>query len=169
MLMTPRTRKLALTAHLAFSVGWFGAVVAYLALAITGVTSQSAQLVRSAYLSMELIGWFVIVPFSLAALVTGVIQSLGTEWGLFRHYWVLAKLVLNVAGTAVLLGHMRAVVRMSAMAAERTPSDAGTGIQRIQLVVHAAGGLVVVLAAIALAVYKPWGRTAYGRRLARAR
>jgi len=86
--MTPRLRKFAFTAHITISIGWLGAVVAYLALAIAGLTSQDAQTVRAAYLSMELIGWFVIVPFSLVALFSGLVQSLGTQWGLFRHYWI---------------------------------------------------------------------------------
>src|SRR5438876_8144523 len=99
MTMTPRLRKFALTAHVTSSVGWLGAVVAYLALAIAGLTSQDAQRVRAACLAMELIGWFVIVPCSLAALLTGVVQSLGTEWGLFRHYWILVKFLLTIGAT----------------------------------------------------------------------
>ena len=66
MTMTPRLRKFGLTAHVMFSVGWLGAVAAYLALAIAGLTSQDAQMVRAAYLAMKLIGWSVIVPLSLA-------------------------------------------------------------------------------------------------------
>ena len=68
--MTPRINKFALTAHITFSVGWLGAVVVYLALAVAGLIGADAQMVRAAYLSMELIGWFVIVPFSLAALLS---------------------------------------------------------------------------------------------------
>ena len=162
--MTLRLRKFALTAHITFSVGWLGAVVAYLALAIVGLTSRDAQIVRAAYLSMELIGWFVIVPFSLAALLTGLVQSLGTQWGLFRHYWILVKFLLTTGATIVLLRHMQTVSRMSGIAAETTLSNADFRALRIQLVVHAAGGLLVLLAATTLSVYKPWGMTPYGRR-----
>jgi len=162
--MTPRLRKLALTTHVTFSAGWLGAVVAYLALAIAGLTSHDVSMVRAAYLSMELIGWFVIVPFSLAALLTGLVQSLGTQWGLFRHYWILGKFLLTTGATIVLLWHMQAVSRMSGVAAETTlSSSADFRALRIQLVVHAAGGLLVLLAATTLSVYKPWGMTPYGR------
>jgi hypothetical protein len=92
--MTPRLRKLLLTAHITFSVGWFGAVAAFLALAITGLTSRDAQMVRTAYAAMELTARFVIVPLAFASLLSGIVQSLGTPWGLFRHYWVLAKMSL---------------------------------------------------------------------------
>jgi hypothetical protein len=164
MTMTPRLRKFTLTAYITFSVGWLGAVVAYLDLAIAGLTSHDAQMLRAAYLSMELIGWFVVIPFSLAALVTGLVQSLVTQWGLFRHYWILVKFLLTTGATVVLLRHMQAVSRMSGVAAETTLYSADFRALRIQLVVHAAGGLLVLLAATTLSVYKPWGMTSYGRR-----
>ena len=94
--MTPRLRKFALTAHVVSSVGWLGAVAAFLALAVAGLTSRDAQVVRAAYLAMDLIARLVIVPAALASLLTGFVQSLGTPWGLFRHYWVLAKLLITV-------------------------------------------------------------------------
>ena len=164
MTMTPRLRKFALTAHITFSVGWLGAVVPYLALAIVGLTSQDAQMVRAAYLSMELIGWFVIVPLSIAALLSGLVQSLGTPWGLFRHWWIVAKFLLTTGATIVLLGHMEAVSRMSGVAAETTLSRADFHGLQVQLVIHAAGGWLVLLAVTGLSLFKPWGMTTYGRR-----
>jgi hypothetical protein len=72
--MTPGLRKCALTTHVTSSVGWLGAVGAFLALAIAGLVSQDTQIVRAAYLSMHLTTWFVIVPLCLAALLTGIVQ-----------------------------------------------------------------------------------------------
>lgn len=162
--MKPSLRKFALTAHITLSVGWLGAVIAYLALAIVGLTSHDAQMVRAAYLSMEVIGWFVIVPFSLATLLAGLVESLGTRWGLFRHWWVLAKFLLTTGATIVLLRHMQAVIRMSGIAADMTLSATDFRALRIQLVVHAGGGLLVLFAATVLSVYKPRGMTPYGLR-----
>jgi len=164
MTMTPGLRKFALTAHIVLSVGWLGAVVAYLALAILGLTSHDAPMVRAAYLSMEAIGWYVIVPFSLATLLAGLVEALGTRWGLFQHWWVLAKFLLTTAASVVLLRHMPAVTYMSGLAAGTTLSTADFRALRIQLVIHAGGGLLVLLAATVLSVYKPWGMTPYGRR-----
>jgi hypothetical protein len=62
--MTHNLRKFVVTAHVTFSVGWLGADAGFLALAIVGMTSQNAQMVRAAYLAMELIGLYVIIPFS---------------------------------------------------------------------------------------------------------
>lgn len=160
--MTPNVRKFAFTAHVTFSVGWLGAVVAYLPLAIAGLTSRDAEMVRAAYLAMESIGWFVIVPLSLTALLTGLVQSLGTEWGLLRHYWVFVKFLLTIGAVTVLLLHMPTVSRMAAgVPAEMTFSNAHFGGERVQFVVHAVGGLLVLLTATVLSVYKPWGKTRY--------
>src|SRR2546425_1942615 len=76
MTMTRGLRKLALTTHVTSSVGWLGAAGAFLALAIAGLVSQDAQIVRAAYLAMDLTTWIVIVQLYLAALLTGSVQSL---------------------------------------------------------------------------------------------
>lgn len=94
--MTPALRKLALTAHVTSSVGWLGAVGGFLALALAGLTSQDAQMVRAAYLATDVITWFVIVPLAFGSLLTGLVVSLATPWGLFRHYWVLVKFLLTI-------------------------------------------------------------------------
>ncbi len=64
---------------------------------MAGLTSHDAQTVRAAYLMMDWGGWFVLIPFSLASLLTGIVQSLGTTWGLSRHYWVIFKLLINTS------------------------------------------------------------------------
>jgi hypothetical protein len=165
--MTPRVRKWALTAHIAFSVGWLGAVAGFLVLSIAGLTSRDAHVVRGAYLAMDLIGRFIIVPMSLAALATGLIQALGTEWGLFQHYWVLVKFLLTIGATFLLLLHQFTAV---AGAARRASQGApGTlpevGRLRTQLVGDAGLALLVLLVITTLSVFKPWGKTRYGRRL----
>jgi len=163
MLMTSSVRKLALTTHVTSSVGWFGAVASFLVLALVGVTSQNAQTVRVAYLAMELVTWGVIVPFSLATLLTGIVQSLGTTWGLFRYYWIVAKLALTILATVILLVHTQPIGRVAALAAERVLSSADLHQLRIQLIADAGAAMVALLVATTLSVYKPWGLTSYGR------
>lgn len=164
MLLTPFFRKLGLTAHITFSVGWFGAVAAFLALAVAGLTSQNPQLVVSCYMSMELITWFVIIPACLGTLITGIVQSLLTQWGLFRYYWIVIKLILTIAATVVLLAHMQPIRYMADMVSGATLSDADLRGLRIQLIADAGAALLVLLIATTVSVYKPWGLTAYGQR-----
>jgi len=164
MIMTPWQRKLGLTAHVLSSVGWLGAVAGFLALAVVGLTSQDAQMVRTAYLAMDLTARFVIVPLCLASLLTGVVQLLGTTWGLFRHYWVLAKLGLTIPATLLLLVHMQPIGHLARVAAETTLSSATLHGPRTLVVVEAAAALLVLLVATALSIYKPQGWTRYGWR-----
>lgn len=165
MTMTPGLRKFALTAHLTVSVGWIGAVVAFLALVVAAMTSQDAPTLRAAWIAMGLTGQFAIVPLALASLLTGLVMSLGTKWGLFRHYWVLISLALTILATVVLLGNMQTVSFFAGVAAETDSTDVGAlrGALGSELL-HAGVGLLVLLVIQVLNVYKPRGLTPYGWR-----
>jgi hypothetical protein len=163
--MTPGLRRFALTAHVTCSVGWLGAVAGSLALAIVGLTSQDPQRVRAVYLTMEVTGWYVLVPFAFTSLLTGLVQALGTTWGLFRHYWVLVKLLMNVFATIVLLLYMQTLGSLADVAAA-TPTTTGdlSELRDPSPVLHAGAAVLLLLVATTLAVYKPRGLTRYGRR-----
>ena len=160
--MTPRIRRFMLTAHVVSSVGWLGAVAVFLALAVVGLTGQDAETVRGAYLVMDTAAWLVLVPLACASLLSGLVQSLVTPWGLFRHYWVLFKLLITVVATVVLLVYMETFGFMAGVAAD--PSVDLGAVRSASPVLHAALALVVLLVATVLAVYKPRGTTRYGRR-----
>ena len=164
MTMTPPLRKLTLTAHITTSVGWLGALAVFMAHALASSISQDEQMVRAASLAMGLTAWFVILPLSLASLTTGLIQALGTAWGLFRHYWILFKLLLTAVATIVLLLKLGPISYLAEVAAQTTFSSTDLIGLRTSLMVHAAGGLLVLLTVATLAVYKPRGLTRYGVR-----
>ena len=115
-----------------------------------------------AYLVMEPTGWYVLVPLAIASLLTGIVQSLGTTWGLFRHYWVLFKLLMNVFATVVLLTYMETFRFMARVAADPN-ADLGA-VRNASPMLHAVLALVLLLVATVLAVYRPRGVTRYGWR-----
>jgi hypothetical protein len=162
MTMTPGLRKFTFTTHLTSSVGWIGAVIAFLALSVIGLTSQDELTVRGAYLIMAPAAWFVLVPLAHASLLSGIALSLGTPWGLFWHYWVVLKLLITLFATVILLIYMGTFRQMAGVAADpvvelglvRNPSPT----------VHAILALILLVVAAVLGVYKPLGMTAYGRR-----
>ena len=164
MPLSPGPRKLALTAHVVSSVGWVGAVAGFLGLALAGLNSDDAQLVRGAYLSMDLTVRFAIVPLALMAVLTGVIQGLGTPWGLFRHYWVVIKLVITIIATVVLITELDPISEVAGAARTTTFGQETMRDERTSLVIHSGGGLVVLLVPTILSIYKPRGLTRYGRR-----
>ena len=159
MTMTPYVRKFALTAHISSSVGWFGAVACFLALAVAGLASRDTQLVRAAYLAMELTGWFVVVPLSLASLTTGLVQALGTKWGL-GHYWILAKLVISILCSVLLLVHVQLTSGVAEQAAAAAFSSTDLRQVRVQLAADSGAALMALLVAATFAVYKPRGTIA---------
>jgi hypothetical protein len=164
MILSPGWRKLTLTTHVACSVGFLGAVAAFVALALTGQTSDDAQTVLAAYIAMQVMTALIIVPLCFASLVTGVVASLGTTWGLFRHYWVLVKLLLTAGSTLALLVHLRPIELMAQAAAAGTASSPDLAEARLQLVFASGAALLVLLMTTALSIYKPRGLTRYGWR-----
>lgn len=169
MMMTPLVRKVALIAHIVTSVGSLGAVAGFLALAVAGLAGEDAQMMTSVYVAMNVIARSVILPLIFASLMTGLIQSLGTTWGLIRHYWVLAKLLLIVFTAIILMLQMDGIAYIAATASETALSSADLLDLRRSLVIHAAGGFAVLLVATVLSVYKPRGLTRYGWRRAQGR
>jgi membrane-bound metal-dependent hydrolase YbcI (DUF457 family) len=161
MVMTPGIRKFTLTVHLTCSVGWIGAVMAYLALVVAATISQDSRTLQAAWIAMKLIGWYIIVPLALASLLTGLVMALGTPWGLFRHYWVVLSLALTIFATVVLLAHMQTVSNVAGRTAE-TPGAAIGGLPGE--FVHAGVGMLVLLIIQVLNIYKPRGLTPYGWR-----
>jgi len=163
MRMAPALRKLTLAVHLSVSVGWIGAVAAYISLDLAAATGRDAEMLRTAYLAMEQIARYVIVPLAFASLVTGIVMSLGTKWGLFRHYWVLTSLLLTIFATVVLLRETGLISAYADVAAD--PATSGDQLRALpSTLLHSIGGTVVLLVILVLNVYKPRGMTRYGRR-----
>ena len=162
MTLSQRLRKLTFTTHVTSSVGWLGAVIVFLALAVVALTSADERTVRGAYLVMAPAAWFVLVPLAHASLLSGVVLSLGTTWGLFRHYWVVVKLGITVFATVILMIYMMTFRQMAGVAADpvvelglvRNPSP----------LVHSVLALILLVVATLLGIYKPFGETPYGIR-----
>jgi hypothetical protein len=160
--MTPARRRFTFTIHITSSVGWIGAVLAFLALAVIGFTADDEVKVRGAYLLMAPAAWLVLVPLAHASLLSGIVLSLGTSWGLFRHYWVVLKLGITVFATVILLIYMGTFRQMAGVAADPVMDLAA--VRNASPIVHAVLALALLLAATVLGVYKPFGMTAYGIR-----
>jgi hypothetical protein len=163
MRLSQPLRKVALTAHVATSVGWLGAVVAFSAVAVTAL-AREAESRTELYPAMQVMVSVAIVPLALATVTTGVISSLGTTWGLLRHYWVIVKLGIVGISTGVLLLQVRPLSAATERAATTPVPDLGA--ETASLVLHSAGGVALLLAATVLGIYKPRGLTRYGARRA---
>jgi hypothetical protein len=148
--LTPRWRKLLLTTHIGASVGLLGIDATVLLLAVTGAQGRDPAAV---YPAAQLIGSLALVPAALLSLTTGVLLGLLTPWGLFRHWWVTAKLVLTTAGAVLSI-----VVLTPALTGLAEAGDAVSTAQRWELVRDSGAASVVLLVTLGLSVYKPFGR-----------
>lgn len=155
MLLTPSWRKALLLTHLITSLGWMGAIAAYLALAAQGLAGAGDIATRAAYLGMQEVGWRAVVPLGAVALTGGILQALGTPWGLARHAWVVVKLVISAVALAVLLLHMGPTDELARAATQGPLQPADLRGLRLQLVGDSAAAIVVLLVTAALGLYKP--------------
>jgi hypothetical protein len=160
MALAPALRRFTFTTHVTTSVGWIGAVLVFLALAGIGFTSQDERTVRGAYLVMAPAAWFVLVPLAHASLISGILLSLGTTCGLFRHYWVVLKLGITAFATVILLIYMETFRQMAGVAADPLVDPAV--VRNASPILHAILALILLVAATVLGVYKPFGMTDYG-------
>jgi hypothetical protein len=96
---------------------------------------------------MEVIVVSAIVPLALASVLIGIVNALGTPWGLLRHYWVLTKLLLTVFAAVVLLIETQTVTRLVATAGSGADPRGLPGT-----LPHSIGGLVLLLIAVILGV-----------------
>lgn len=169
----PTTRRASLTVHVVSSVGWLGSVLAFLALAVVGWTTGDVVTARAMYVGMDVVTRWVILPLCGASVVSGCVQSLGTHWGLVRHYWVVAKLVLTVLATLVLFVHTQPIADLAEVARTATVHDgllpSHARPLQLQLFIDAAAAVGVLLVTTALSVIKPAGVTPYGWRLQQGR
>lgn len=152
-----RVHKLALTAHILGSVGWFGIALLVAFCAVAAASTNDSALSEALLRTIETAPWLSI-PVGLIAVSTGVVLSLGTTWGLVRHWWVVAKILIAVAvivTDALVVGSAahQAVVNGNAPSELYDPTIA-----------H----VVVLAVATLLSVLKPRGRTPWNRVRARS-
>jgi hypothetical protein len=157
--MSPTARKTVLTFHVATSVGLIGAITGFLALAVAGLLSGDASTVAAAYPAMQVTTWFVILPLAGATLAIGTLESVTTPWGILRHYWIVWKLGITVVAVVVLVLQLN-VIDFMAEAASAALADRYLH-ERMSLVAHGAGGVLVLLVPLALSVFKPRGTTRF--------
>ena len=164
--LTRTQRRLLVTLHVALSVGWLGASMVMLTLAITARASRPGGPARSAYWAMHLLADVLLIPLSLSVLLIGVAVAATSPWGLMRHRWVLAKLIATCAAVILSLLALPVMTGIAyqdsawhSVVAER---DAGS-----RLIIASSVSVALYLSLTTISIFKPWGPTARGGRRAR--
>jgi uncharacterized membrane protein len=156
-----RARQWLLFLHVVSSVGWMGAGAANVVLAVTALTSDSAEIRRVCYQLINRLDFALVIPLAFSSLGTGLVVSLATKWGLLRYRWVVTKLVLTLAVIVFSTFGVGVWVEQSIAA---TAGSAATSPAARSLVAGALVNIAAFLFMTWASIAKPWTKTAWGRR-----
>ena len=84
-------RNWLLSPHIATGGLWFGTALCSVALAVSIVLLNPVDEIHGINLARNFLGQYIIVPAAVFSVITGVLLCSFTSWGLFKHYWVIAK------------------------------------------------------------------------------
>ncbi|MBE1535941.1 DUF2269 family protein [Actinomadura algeriensis] len=156
----PRVRKTLLLVHVVASVALVGSVWGLVLLNLTATLTTDAALVEPAYRLMTVLAFGGGIPLSFISLASGIALGIGSKWGVLRHWWVLAKLLLLIA--TIVFGAV--LGQPEAMAEAASGGDLPTAARRWREVAVVAAQLAMLLTATGLSVFKPRGRVRWPRR-----
>lgn len=153
-------RRATLVVHVTAAAGWLGLTLGLLALSLAAITTDSAAVIEAAARSMKLFADWLVLPLALLTLLSGLLLSLGTPWGLARHRWVYTKFWLTLATTAASAFALRPGINDTvATVSAGDPVTDPTGLIAGPIV-----SLSAYLFMTVVSVLKPWGLTRRGRK-----
>lgn len=164
--LSASTRKLTLTVHIITALGWMGVDFVLFVFALRGMTSDDPSTVAICYQAVEMFAVVLLVPLGLLSLASGLLLGWGSKYGILRYRWVFWKLVLNLVLTTLVIFLLRPGVSEAADLVSGTPDLTSSELDqaRSNLIFPPVVSITALSFATVLAVYKPWGRTKYGRR-----
>jgi Predicted integral membrane protein (DUF2269) len=164
--LSASARKLTLTIHIISAIGWIGVDFVLFVFAFTGLTSDDPSTIAICYQAIEMFAVVLLVPLGLLSLATGLLLGWGSKYGILRYHWVLWKLILNLVLTTLVVVLLRPGVNEAADLVTESPGTIPDQLEqaRANLIFPPTVSITVLTFATVLAVYKPWGRTKYGRR-----
>ncbi len=167
--LRPRPRKALVAAHIIAACCWVGIAVTISAMAVVAMTTRDIHTSRVTYELMAVFDLTLLPWANFATFLTGLAVALTTSWGLFRYYWVAAKLAIAVGILFVAFGFLHDALEH---AAARAAQLSETGGSPAELGASAAvafwgfgGSTLSLVAAVLLSLYKPGGKTRRGRRV----
>lgn len=153
-----RPRKGFLVAHIVAAGAWLGIDAVLGILGFTALLSDDARVIAACYQAIELFAVWPMLIAALATLVTGVVLSLGTKYGLLRWWWVAVKLAVNVLMCLLILFSLRPGLYDAADYGRGLAAGAELAADPPQLLYPLIVAPVLLLFANVLSVFKPWGR-----------
>ncbi|MEV6169061.1 DUF2269 domain-containing protein [Streptomyces sp. NPDC051954] len=159
MKLSRPARRASVVVHVVASASWLGLTLGLFALAVTAVTTGSAVTVEASVRAMQLFSDWLLLPVAFLTLLSGLLLSLGTPWGLARHRWVYIKFWLTLATIAATTFALRPGLSSTVDAVVASGSVPDT----TDIVMGPIVSLTAYVFMTVISVLKPWGLTRRGR------
>ncbi|PYI52456.1 hypothetical protein [Paenibacillus flagellatus] len=148
--------------HVLAVVCWLGGAMVMLLLGTHMLKAENGEQLYYTLDNMHLIDVVFIRYTALAALLTGIILSVWTNWGLFKHYWILTKLILTLMligfGIEFMGDWLSQIVRIAKQERFLALSDTAFRNASYSLIGGAIANIVSLIFMTALSYFKPFGK-----------
>ena len=160
----PRRRKISITqkrwllsAHLLFMAAWLGGVLCSLALNVIALEATDPRILNITYTLADTIDQVIIRSGAAGSLLTGIFLAWLTQWGLLRFYWIIAKEITTILIIVLdqIINRWNAnIIALTATQGSHSDYLSNRNLLLIGILVR----LTLLLAIIAISVFKPWGQ-----------
>lgn len=157
-----RSKKWILCIHILFAAIMFGVTIAFLILSITAAVTTDEDVLKASYISMHLLAKTSVKASTIGTIVTGVMLSLFTHWGLFRYYWLIVKelltfLSIGLSIVGIYLWSLKAV-SITTVQGLNSLHNPEFLVNRTYLFIGISLQIVSLITIFILSVFKPWGK-----------
>lgn len=151
-------RRATLVVHIVAAGSWIGIDVLVAVLVTAGWFASDPATRGIAY---QALGTFTVWPMlasGLVCLASGLLLGLGTKWGISRYWWVLVKLALTIMLCTLIVFALRPDMGAVVQGGRDIAATGATTTELTALFFPPAVSLSLLSVAVALSVFKPWGR-----------
>lgn len=165
MKLSRNSQKLLKVLHVYLGGIWSGGAASLFAIHCLYFPDSGPEL-YARNLALIVIDFYIIIPAAVGSCITGLLYSQMTNWGYFKHYWIIVKWGLTVffviLGFFWLVPWIREMFEISEALRsidiiDYSQYDVTTNIHLVMTVLQT----LLLLFIITISVIKPWGRTNY--------
>lgn len=157
-----KKKQLIIVIHVLSVVCWLGGAMCMLLLGTYMLRAENGEQLYFTLENMHLIDVVFIRYPALVALLTGIVLAIWTNWGLFKHYWILIKLILTLLLIGLGIGYMgdwlSQIVRIAEQERFLALGDAAFLNASYSLIGGAIANIVALIFMTAISYFKPFGK-----------
>lgn len=156
-------KRWLLSLHVVFSAIMLGETIVIVIVSLTAMTTESGDVLNACYTTLHLLSRTGGRYAPIFAVVTGVMLSVMTPWGLFRYHWIIVKEVLTLLALAIgIVGFYvwslrgLSIASIEGLAARQNPVFVvNSHLLWIGIILQS----MSLLSMFVISVFKPWGGT----------